>query len=131
MAEKMMVTLAESGHPVFRATSPLPRGLLKSKGRGKLSIHFSADVRTIETVFRITISFNQFSIYGAVSDMCEECDSCHVRTGRPVVEGQSHPLFEPASLLTKAPTPSTDDPAEEDLLQKYQERVEGYHNKIA
>ena len=26
MAEKMMVTLAESGHPVFRATSPLSRG---------------------------------------------------------------------------------------------------------
>ena len=26
IAEKMMVTLAESGHPVFRATSPLSRG---------------------------------------------------------------------------------------------------------
>ena len=37
MAEKMMVTLAESGHPVFRATSPLSRGVLKSKGGGKLS----------------------------------------------------------------------------------------------
>ena len=32
LAEKMMVTLAESGHPVFRATSPLSRGVLKSKG---------------------------------------------------------------------------------------------------
>ena len=37
MAEKMMVTLAESGHPVFRATSPMSRGQLKSKGGGKLS----------------------------------------------------------------------------------------------
>ena len=27
MAEKMMITLAESGHPVFRATSPLSRGV--------------------------------------------------------------------------------------------------------
>ena len=36
MAEKMMVTLAESGHPVFRATSPLSRGVLKSKGGGKI-----------------------------------------------------------------------------------------------
>ena len=34
MAEKMMVTLAESGLPVFRATSPLSRGQLKSKGGG-------------------------------------------------------------------------------------------------
>ena len=33
-------------------------------------------------------------------------------------------MFEPASLLTKTPAPSTDDPAQEDLLQKYQERVE-------
>ena len=51
MAEKMMVTLAESGHTVFRATSPLSRGQLKSKGKGKLSIHHCADLETIETVF--------------------------------------------------------------------------------
>ena len=55
--------------------------------------------------------------------MCEEHKACHVRTGRLVLAGQSDPLFEPASLLTKTPTPSTDDPAQEDLLQKCQERV--------
>ena len=38
--------------------------------------------------------------------------------------GQSDPLFEPTSSLMKTPTLSTDDPAQEDLLQKYQERVE-------
>ena len=43
---------------------------------------------------------------------------------RLVLAGQSDPLFEPASLLTKKPTPSTEDPAQEDLLQKCQERVE-------
>ena len=32
IAEKMILTFAESGHPVFRATSPLSRGVLKSKG---------------------------------------------------------------------------------------------------
>ena len=42
VAELMMV-IGESGHPVFRATSPLSRGMLKSKGGGKLSIHFCAD----------------------------------------------------------------------------------------
>ena len=56
IAEKMMVTLAESGHPVFRATSPLSRGVLKSKGGGKLSIHYCADQETIETVFRTVAS---------------------------------------------------------------------------
>ena len=47
MAEKMMVTLAESGHPVFQATSPLSRGVLKSKGHGKSSIHKCADQETV------------------------------------------------------------------------------------
>ena len=37
---------------------------------------------------------------------------------------QSDPLFEPARLLMTTPTPSTEVPAQEDLLQKYQERVE-------
>ena len=70
--ELMMIKFGESGHPVFRATSPLSRGTLKSKGSGKLSIHFCADGDTIETVFRKIISVNQLSIYGAVSDSCEE-----------------------------------------------------------
>ena len=52
MAERMLLEFAESGHPVFRATSPLSRGTLKSKGGGKLSIHFCADQGTTETVFR-------------------------------------------------------------------------------
>ena len=73
-----MIKFSESGHPVFRSTSPLSRGVLKSKGGGKLSIHFCADEGTIETVFRSIMSVNQLSIYGAVSDLCEEYKSCHV-----------------------------------------------------
>ena len=49
VAELMMIKFGESGHPVFRATSPLSRETLKSKGGGKLSIHFFADGDTIET----------------------------------------------------------------------------------
>ena len=40
MSERMMLEFAESVHPIFRATSPLSRGRLRSKGHGKLSIHF-------------------------------------------------------------------------------------------
>ena len=36
IAEQMLLEFAESGHPTFRATTPLSRGILKSKGRGKL-----------------------------------------------------------------------------------------------
>ena len=124
IAEKMMLTFAESGHPVFLATSPLSRGTLKSKGGGQLSIHYCADFATIEAVFRTITSVNQLSIYGAVADMCEECDSCHDRTGRLVVEGQSNPLFVPCVMKTH--TPLTDDPAqqEEDPLQRYREPID-------
>ena len=100
IAEKMMLTLAESGHPVFRATSPLSRGVLKGKGGGKLSIHFCAGGDTIETVFRTIISVNKSSLYGAVVEMCEEYESCHDRTGRPVVRGQSSPSFVPSVINT-------------------------------
>ena len=80
-------------------------------------MHFCAD----EPQLFLLISSN---IYGAVSDLCEEYKACQVRTGRLVLAGQSDPLFEPASLLTKTPTLSADDLVQEDLLQKYQERVE-------
>ena len=124
VAELMMIKFGESGHPVFRATSPLSRGTLKSKGGGKLSIHFCADGDTIETVFRTIISVNQLTIYGAVSDVCEEYSDGQTRTGRPVSAGQSDPLFEPAESLITTPTPSIEIPAQENLLQKHKERVE-------
>ena len=53
VAELMMINFGESGHPVFRATSPLSRGVLKTKGGEKLSIHFCADEETIETIFAL------------------------------------------------------------------------------
>ena len=37
---------------------------------------------------------------------------------------QSDPLFAPADLLITTPTPSIEIPAQENLLQKYKERVE-------
>ena len=95
VAELMMIKFRDSGHPVFRATSPLFRGTLKSKGRGKLSLHFCADGETIETFSRTIISVNQVSIYEAISDLCEEYSSCQTRTGRLVVSEQSEPFFAP------------------------------------
>ena len=88
-----------------------------------MSIHYCADPGTIETVFRTIIFVNHLSLYGTVAEMCEECDSCHDRTGRPVVERQSKPLF--VTSVMKTNIPLTDDPAqEEDLLRRYRERIE-------
>ena len=44
MAERMLLEFAESGCLIFRATTPLSRGRLKSKSHGKLSIHYAADL---------------------------------------------------------------------------------------
>ena len=117
VAELTTIKFGESGHPVFRATSPLSRGTLKSKGGGKLSIHFCVDGDTIEIVFRTIISVNQLSIYGAVSDLCEECSSCQTRTGRPVLAEQSDPLFAPADLLITIPTLSIEIPTRKSIAE--------------
>ena len=66
---------------------------------------------SVPFVFRTNISVNQLSIYGTVSDVCEEYSTCQTSTGRPVLAGQSDPHFEPAKLLITTPTPSIEIPA--------------------
>ena len=105
--------ILESGCPIFRATIPLSRSKLKSKGHWKLSKHFTADQETIETVFRIIVSANQLSLYGAVANMCEECESFHDRSGRPdMVMGQSTVL---SDIKTEVLL-ENDDPAYQNFL---------------
>ena len=123
-AELMMLKFGESGHPIFRATSPLSRGVLKSKGKEKLSIHCCADHETNETVFRTIVSVNQLSLYGAVAEVCEEYESYHNKTGRPVVEGEFGSSFVPSVIKTNMLL-NDDDPAHKEfLLQRYRERIE-------
>ena len=85
IAEQMLLEFAESGHPTFRATTPLSRCQLKSKGRGKLSIHFAADQDTIDTIYRMILSVNQLSVYGAVTAICEEFEGHQDRSGEPEI----------------------------------------------
>ena len=120
----MLLEFAESGCPIFRVTTPLSRGQLKSKGHGKLSIHFAADHETIETIFRIIVSANQLSLYGAVAEMCEEYESLHERTGRPVVIGQSSSSIVLSAINTEIPLESDDPACQIFLLQQFEERIE-------
>ena len=94
----------------------------KSKGHGKLSIHYAADLETVETIFRIIVSANQLSLCGAVAEMCEEYESLHDRSRQPdKVMGQSIVLSE---IKTEVPL-DCDDLANKDLLlQQYRERIE-------
>ena len=115
LAEKMLVEFAESGCPIFRATTPLSRGQLKSQRHGKLSIHFAAVQETTETIFRTIVSANQLNLYGAVAEMCEEYESLHERTGRPVVMGQSSSSLVLSEIKTEVSLES-DDPAYQNFL---------------
>ena len=83
----MLIEFAESGCPIFRATTPLYRGQLKSEGHGKLSIHFAAVQEPIETIFRIIVSANQLSLCGAVAEMCEEYEIPSRKNGETCCDG--------------------------------------------
>ena len=87
MAERMLLEFAESGCPFFRATTPLSRGQLKSKGHGKLSIHFAADQEMIESIFA-SLSLQTSSVFMEQSRRCDEYETLHVRTERPVMKEQ-------------------------------------------
>ena len=76
-------------------------------GPGKLSIHFTADYSTIETIFHIIVSANRPSLYGAVANMCDEFETHQDRSGeRDVLMGQSIVLSEikaevPLKMITR------------------------------
>ena len=122
IAEKMLLEFPESGHPVFRATTPVSRGILKSKGLGKLSIPFAADQDTIDTIYRIILSVNQLSVYGAVAAVCEEFESHQDRSVEPeILMGQSIVLGE-----VKAEDPlHNENPMNDQIIwQQYIQQVE-------
>ena len=122
IAEEMLLEFAESGHPTFRATTPLSRGQLKSKGRGKLSIHFAADDFTIDTIFRIILSVNQLSVYGAVAAVCEEFESHQDGSGEPeILMGQSIVLGE---IKAEVPLQNEDSMNDQILWQQYIQQIE-------
>ena len=121
IAERMLLEFAESRCPIFRATTSLSRGQLRSKGHGKLSIHYAADLETIETIFRIIVSANQLSLHGTVAEICEEYETLHDRTEGPVVMGQSSSSLVLSVIKTEVPL-DCDDLANKDLLlQQYGE----------
>ena len=131
IAEQMLLEFEESGNPTFRATTPLSRGILKSTGRGKLSIHFAADGDTIGAIYRIILSVNQLSVYGAVAAVCEEFESHQDRSGEPeILMGQSSVLGEvKAEDLLQNENPMND----QIIWQQYIQQVESLspENKVS
>ena len=125
IAEQMMLTFAGSGHQVLRSTSPLSRQVLKSKGGGKLSVHYCAEPGTIETVFRKKISVNQLSIYGAVAEnVCKNVSPAMIEQGDllwkdNVTHSSCQVWWRHTYLWPMIPAHQ-----EEDLLQRDREQIE-------
>ena len=85
-------------------------------------MHFPADYPTIETVFRIMISANQLSIYGAVAIICEEFETHQDESGEPdVFMGQSIVLGE---IKAEIPLQNENSSNHQILWQQYMERIE-------
>ena len=128
IADEMLLEFAESEHPTFRATTPLSSGILKSKGHGKLSIHFTADYPTIETMFRIIISVNQLSVNRAVAAICEEFETHQDGSGEPeILMGQSIVLGE---IKADVPLQNENSSNHQILWQQYMERIESLSPEI-
>ena len=120
----MQKAYTQSSDPRVHCPEVRSKAKGKSKGHGKtvdtLLCRFGYDT----TVFRITISVTQLSLYGAVAELCEEYESFHDRTGQPVVGGQSSSSFVPSVIKTNVLL-NNDDRAHKDLLlQRYAERIE-------
>ena len=87
-----------------------------------MSIHFSADQDTVDTIYRIILSVNQLSVYGAVAAICEEFEDHQDGTGEPeILMGQSIVLGE-----VKAEVPVHDEEPRDDqiILQQYIQQIE-------
>ena len=128
VASLMVKNFIQSGHPTFKATSALKRGVLKSKGGGRKSLHFCANADTVETVFRTIVSANQLSIYGAVADLCVEFGT-HVGLEKTRIrEDQSQSMVAPTDLYDLY-KPLANDLERGNPVHDYQQRVQNLSNE--
>ena len=107
--------------PSFVQRLHCPEVSWKVKEKGKVSIHFTADQDTVDTIYRIILSANQLSIYRAVAAICDEYEGQPDNTVEPVIlEGQSIVLGE-----VKAEAPAREELEDSKIiLQKYFQQVQ-------
>ena len=117
-----MLNFAGSGHPIFRGTSALVRGEIRSKRRGKTSIHFNGSTQNIELLLQMVISVNQLSSYGAVADMIAESAVGQKALGKPAASGQ----LDKQEIISQLPLAEmqANEERQGNLMQEYEQRFE-------
>ena len=113
---------AESGHPIFRATSALERGELKSKRTGVKSIHFNGSDDTIEMILPTVVSVNQLSLDGAVAYLCRELARDSRGTGKRAANENLVSMVIPTEFRTAIPISQTDAEEQGSLLREYEQK---------
>ena len=96
---KMVQRFEETGHPVFKSTSVLSRGILKQK-KGRCTIHFSGDSMNTELLFQTVHSVSQFSLYSAVANWCYQFAFTEGEKGRvgSLVDNKILTMVEPEEV---------------------------------
>ena len=120
-AGKMMQYFQRSRHPIFRCTSALVRGHLRSKGGGRRTIHFTAIDDNVQLLLKLVISVDQLSSYGAVADLIKELPVDQRAPGKPVAIDQME-----QEILTEV---QAEEERQGNLLQDYERRFEKNYQK--
>ena len=123
VAELMMIKIRRKRTPSFPShESIVPRNAQKQTRRKIIYTLLCRCVIRLKLFFaQLLLLISSVSTEQSQSCVMNKYRACQARTGRPVLAGQSDPLFEPASLLMTTPTLSTEVLAQEDLLPKYKE----------
>ena len=106
-AEQMMLNFEETIHPMFRASSLLERGELRSKEGNTKTIYFNGCEQNVELILRTIISANQLSVHGALTDVCRVLSKDTMAS----VKLEAHDPVETMEIPTEPPTadPRTDE----------------------
>ena len=103
MAERMLLEFRRKWTSNFPCCKSIVQKSTQKQRTWKTVDSFGATQETIETIFRISASANQLSLYGAVAEMCAEYETLRERSGRPVVMGQSSSSLMLSVIKTEVP----------------------------
>ena len=98
------------------------KGELKSKGKGKTSLHFNGCDETIELVLRTVISVNQLSVYRAAADLCKELTRDSAGAGKPAANRNLESMVIPTEFPTADPVSQADAEVQRKLLREYEQK---------
>ena len=112
--------------PLFVDPLHMKEEIWKAKGKGQLSVHFNGSDETDEVILRTVISSNQLSVYGALSEMCEELawgiSFRSKGTGKPVAPHNLETMVMPLELSTTDRISQTDVRVQGNMLREYEQK---------